>query len=74
MYAWQIFYQRNRRLLFRYGAAAVIGIGALIALMPRLGAREADVASTEAGLMVTPAPMASAQFVHQYDLVYRAGL
>ena len=72
MYAWQIYYQRNRRMLLRAAAAAVVGVGGLLTLMPTPHAGSAGaVAPGRLAPLLSPDRLESKAFVSQYLVALR---
>jgi len=76
MYAWQVFYRRNRQLLLRAGALMVVGLCALLvfAPMPGSGANRVEAAKARPRALATllsPHGFESPAFVAEYLTIFR---
>lgn len=69
----QIFLQRRRKMLTRLTALLAIGIGGMLAILPRADAQAGVVvtASNPRSLLLSPAPVSSEQFSTLYELTHR---
>ena len=71
MYAWQIFYRRNRQMLIRAGAIVAVVICGILAFapMPGSGANSevgATLRPTRLSVMLSPHRLETAAFVAEY--------
>jgi hypothetical protein len=76
MYELQIFFQRRRKMLTRIGALIALGVGGLLAVLPRADAHDAQVqAVAEMGgpssFLLSPERMSGERFAAFYALVHR---
>ncbi len=65
MFPLRIFFQRNRKLLARLVALLVLGVGGMVAVLPRADAHprlETAAAGGPLGLLLAPQPFSSARF------------
>ena len=70
MYAWQMFYRRNRKTLLRAVMLGALGVAGLLTVMPRIGATEPAVRPTMLALLLSSAPLDSAHFIEQTGQVF----
>lgn len=76
MYELQIFFQRRRKMLTRIGALIAVGVGGLLAVLPRADAHDAQAQMTaQAGgpqsVLLSPERMSGERFAVFYALVHR---
>jgi len=76
MYAWQMFYRRNRQMLFRAGAIGVVAVCATLALapMPGSGADRSGIAkvrSSAFAMLLSPHRLETAAFSAEYLTIFR---
>lgn len=73
MYELQIFFQRRRKMLTRLGALLALGLGGMLAILPRADAHGAIVtASTDPrSFLLSPEPMSGERFSAFYALTHR---
>ena len=76
MYELQIFFQRRRKMLTRLAALLTLGLGGLLAVLPRADAHDAarvTVADASIGksLLLSPEPMSGARFAAFYAMAHR---
>ena len=72
MYVLQIFFQRRRKMLSRIGALLALGIGGMLAVLPRADAHGAVVTSADPkSFLLSPEPMSGERFAVFYALVHR---
>jgi hypothetical protein len=73
MYELQIFFQRRRKMLTRIGALLALGIGGMLAVLPRADAHGAVVAahSDPKSFLLSPEPMSGERFAAFYVLTHR---
>jgi hypothetical protein len=72
MYELQIFFQRRRKMLTRIGALLALGIGGMLAVLPRADAHGAVVANTDPkSFLLSPEPMSGERFAAFYALTHR---
>lgn len=76
MVALQIFYRRNRQLIIRVGAVAVVTICGLLALapMPGSGANRTPAARTQLSglaMLLSPYRLETEAFVAEYLAIFR---
>jgi hypothetical protein len=72
MYELQIFFQRRRKMLTRIGALLALGIGGMLAVLPRADAHSAMVVSNDPkSFLLSPEPMSGERFAAFYALVHR---
>ena len=72
MYEMQIFFQRRRKMLTRIGALLALGIGGMLAVLPRADAHGAMVVSGDPkSFLLSPEPMSGERFSAFYALVHR---
>jgi len=72
MYELQIFFQRRRKMLTRIGALLALGIGGMLAVLPRADAHGAITASTDPkSFLLSPEPMSGERFAAFYALTHR---
>jgi hypothetical protein len=68
----QIFVQRKRRVLIRYGAVVVLGVAGLIAILPRADAHGTDAQiiapADRLSALLSPAPLSGRQFAAFYGV------
>ncbi len=66
MYELQIFFQRRRKMLTRIAALLLLGVGGMLAILPRAdahGTTAAASASTDPkSFLLSPEPLSSARF------------
>lgn len=72
MYELQIFFQRRRKMLTRLGALLALGIGGMLAVLPRADAHGAIATNTDPkSFLLSPEPMSGERFSVFYALVHR---
>jgi hypothetical protein len=72
MYELQIFFQRRRKMLTRIGALLALGVGGMLAVLPRADAHGTIVANTDPkSFLLSPEPMSGEQFAAFYALTHR---
>lgn len=72
MYELQIFFQRRRKMLTRLGALLALGIGGMLAVLPRADAHGAIATNTDPKrFLLSPEPMSGERFSVFYALVHR---
>jgi len=72
MYELQIFFQRRRKMLTRIGALLALGIGGMLAVLPRADAHGAVVANSDPkSFLLSPEPMSGERFAAFYVLTHR---
>ena len=72
MYELQIFLQRRRKMLTRIGALLVLGIGGMLAVLPRADAHGTIAANTDPkSFLLSPEPMSGERFSGFYAIVHR---
>jgi hypothetical protein len=72
MYDLQIFFQRRRKMLTRIGALLALGIGGMLAVLPRADAHGATVLPNDPkSFLLSPEPMSGERFAAFYALVHR---
>ena len=72
MYELQIFFQRRRKMLTRLGALLALGIGGMLAVLPRADAHGAVVTTTDPkSFLLSPEPMSGERFAAFYALTHR---
>jgi hypothetical protein len=72
MYDLQIFFQRRRKMLTRIGALLALGIGGMLAVLPRADAHGAMTVSNDPrSFLLSPEPMSGERFAAFYALVHR---
>jgi hypothetical protein len=68
----QVFVQRKRRVLIRYGAVAVLGIAGLIAILPRADAHDTAAPmvarADQLSALLSPEPISGRQFAAFYGV------
>ena len=70
MYAWQMFYRRNRKTLGRAVLLGALGLTGLLTVMPRIGALEPKSRPTMLALLLSSEPLDSASFNDQTSQVF----
>lgn len=72
MYELQIFVQRRRKMLTRIGALLVLGIGGMLAVLPRADAHGTVAASTDPrAFLLSPEPVSGPRFAVFTSLTHR---
>jgi hypothetical protein len=72
MYELQIFFQRRRKMLTRLGALLALGIGGMLAVLPRADAHGAIVQQHDPrSFLLSPEPMSGERFSAFYALMHR---
>jgi hypothetical protein len=72
MYELRIFFQRKRKTLTRIGALLALGIGGVLAVLPRADAHGAIGANTDPkSFLLSPEPMSGERFAAFYALTHR---
>jgi hypothetical protein len=72
MHELQIFFQRRRKMLTRIGALLALGIGGMLAVLPRADAHGAITANTDPkSFLLSPEPMSGEGFAAFYALTHR---
>ena len=72
MYDLQIFFQRRRKMLTRIGALLALGIGGMLAVLPRADAHGVVTANTDPkSFLLSPEPMSGERFAAFYALTHR---
>ena len=72
MYEMQIFLQRKRKMLTRVGALLALGIGGMLAVLPRADAHGTIAANADPkSFLLSPQPMSDAQFSTLYAITHR---
>lgn len=72
MYELQIFFQRRRKMLTRIGALLALGIGGMLAVLPRADAHGPVAANSDPkSFLLSPEPMSGERFSAFYALVHR---
>ena len=72
MYELQIFFQRRRKMLTRLSALLALGIGGMLAVLPRADAHGAVMAANDPkSLLLSPEPMSGERFSAFYVLMHR---
>ena len=72
MYELQIFFQRRRKMLTRIGALLALGIGGMLAVLPRADAHGVVAANTDPkSFLLSPEPMSGERFAAFYALTHR---
>jgi hypothetical protein len=72
MYELQIFFQRRRKMLTRLGALLVLGLGGMLAMLPRADAHGPVVANADPrSFLLSPEPMSGERFSAFYAIVHR---
>jgi hypothetical protein len=68
----QIFIQRRRRVLIRYGVVVALGIAGLVAVLPRAdahdGSQQIVVRAPSLSTLMSPAPISGRQFAAFYGV------
>ena len=72
MFDLQIFVQRRRKMLTRLSVLLVLGIGGMLAVLPRADAHGGvATVSDPKSLMLSPEPMSGERFSAFYELMHR---
>ncbi len=72
MYDLRIFLQRRRKVLARLGALLVLGIGGMMAVLPRADAHGVTVRSADPrSFLLSPEPMSGQRFAAFYVPAHR---
>ncbi len=72
MYDLQIFFQRRRKMLTRIGALLALGIGGMLAVLPRADAHGVVAAHSDPkSFLLSPEPMSGERFAAFYALTHR---
>jgi hypothetical protein len=72
MYDLQIFLQRRRKMLTRLGAILALGLGGMLAVLPRADAHGQVVSSGDPkSFLLSPEPMSGERFSAFYVLMHR---
>ena len=73
MYELQIFLQRRRKMLTRLGALLALGLGGMLAVLPRADAHGTMPASNSdpRSFLLSPEPMSGEQFSAFYAITHR---
>ena len=73
MFELQIFFQRRRKMLTRLGALLILGLGGMLAVLPRADAHDVRtlVADANRSFLLSPEPMSDARFAAFYAPVHR---
>jgi hypothetical protein len=72
MYELQIFFQRRRKMLTRIGALLALGLGGMLAVLPRADAHGTIVVPHEPkSFLLSPEPMSGERFAAFYAMVHR---
>jgi len=67
-----VFFHRRRKMLLRVGALLILGVGGLLAVLPRADAHDVAVKPVEAKVsLLSPAPLSGRQFSAFYPLTHR---
>lgn len=67
MYAFQMYYRRNHKMLLRWVTIGLAAIATILLVVPRIGASEAMPAARPAtlNLLLSPEPVSSGQFIER---------
>ncbi len=72
MFELQIFFQRRRKMLTRLSALLAIGIGGMLAVLPRADAHGTVLATNDPkSLLLSPEPLSGERFSTFYVLMHR---
>lgn len=72
MYELQIFFQRRRKMLTRVAALLALGLGGMLAVLPRADAHGMIAANSDPkSFLLSPEPMSGERFAVFYALVHR---
>ncbi|MBN9346718.1 MAG: hypothetical protein J0I48_11050 [Devosia sp.] len=72
MYELQIFLQRRRKMLTRVAALLILGIGGMLAVLPRADAHGTLATTPDPkSFLLSPESLASARFATFYPLTHR---
>jgi hypothetical protein len=73
MYELQIFFQRRRKMLTRIGPLLALGIGGMLAVLPRADAHGVVAMdhSNPKSFLLSPEPMSGERFAAFYALTHR---
>jgi len=74
MFGLQVFFQRRRKMLTRLVALLALGLGGLLAVLPRADAHDPQttlVADTTRSFLLSPEPMSGERFAAFYAMAHR---
>jgi hypothetical protein len=72
MYELQIFFQRRRKMLTRLGALLVLGLGGMLAVLPRADAHgPVSTSGDSRSFLLSPEPMSGERFSAFYAIMHR---